>query len=851
MTGGMVEKAEIEVAYAALMKIKELMAGIDLSAETEADARLKLIDPILQQVLGWQPGQIKCEVSMDNTRLDYLLVAATGGAIVEAKRPALTFDLEAAAGGKRQYPLNGVVLRSGYTGECISQAKGYAQQHGINLAVATNGLQWVIFLASREDGVAPDKGFAFVFRSLDDILDPDRFREFYGLLSKQAVMSQSFKTAFYKAEGRLRVPGEVQATRLVAAMRGGDQRKRTSPIATALDPVIQQLFISMSPEREREIIRECFVTTKESQEADTRLQRLLDEVSEGIEKLDTRGSQDKRLQEEIEKGIEVPDSRTVVLIGQIGAGKSTYLDRFFSDVLSNELRKKVLRVTIDLEKARPDQETFAQFLRAETIRAIEIEAFGSEYPTFEDLKGAFFPLYQQLARGRAKPLSQAEQELLFANTLEEMKVSREEEYLRHLLAHCNGRLARLPVVIYDNVDHHSDELQTVTFQHSQWVGGLGRVFSILPVRDSTYWQASAEGPFHTHTHVSLYLPRPPLDQVLGRRFKYAELQIDELMAGKQVTLTSLHGIKVVGVEPKQLFQVLYKLFSRERYPNFLLRSLSGGNIREALMLFHQMITSPHIPFDKLIAAYLTQANYRLNLIDKSHFDKAVMLGSWGRFKQERSRLVTNLLCFPRILNVSPLLGMRILERLYDLRAEVHSRAGKGFETVRALLDYFEGMGVARGITEQCITEMVEKKLLEPYDISILTSQPQGITSDQLEFVCLSQSGRLHRYWTRDSRSYGMEMIFDMTIFDEDTASELQDLQLRRLEAWNKKDWGTSDALLSQIIEVSSKHLTQRDRDHVTVPALDPLFASQRLVTARLFDWSKRPILSETWSEEDE
>ncbi len=100
------DQAHIEVAYEALAKIIESVAGIDLSVETEADARLKLIDPILQQVLGWQPNQIKCEVAIDNSRLDYLLTAATGGAVVEGKRPALIFDLESGSRAKRQYPLS-------------------------------------------------------------------------------------------------------------------------------------------------------------------------------------------------------------------------------------------------------------------------------------------------------------------------------------------------------------------------------------------------------------------------------------------------------------------------------------------------------------------------------------------------------------------------------------------------------------------------------------------------------------------------------------------------------------------------------------------------------------------------
>lgn len=848
------QQAAIEVAFTNLKAIMDSVKTIDLFEETEADARLKLIDPILKDVLAWAPENIKCEVAYDGSRLDYLLTTTTGGAIVEAKRPALVFDLEAEKQGKQSYPLNGTVLRSGYTAQAIEQAKTYAQKHGINLAAATNGLQWIVFLASREDGVPPDKGFGFVFRSLEQIADPNTFREFYGLLSKQCVLSQSFKGAFYKAEGRILAPREARSVRLVGTMKGADQRRRSSDLATALDPVIQQLFITMSPEREREIIRECFVTTRESQEADTRLQRLLDEVTDSIQPIDTREAGAKRLQDELERGTEVPDSRTVVIIGQIGSGKSTYLERFFAEIIPEGLKRKILNVRLNLEKSRPDQETFAQFLRKETIRELEIAAFGNEYPTYEQLKGAFYSLYQQLSRGKGKPLLDSDPmqlDLLFINTLEEMKLTREEEYLRLLLAHCNNSMRRMPVVIYDNIDHHSNEIQTLAFQQAQWLSGLGRVFSILPIRDSTYWQASAEGPFHTHTHVTLYLPRPPLDQVLARRFKYAELQLDDLLADKEVVLTSLNGIRVIVERPKELFQVLYKLFSRERYPNHLLRSLSGGNIREALTLFHHTITSPHIPINKLLAAYLAQNNYRLTIIDKSAFDKAVILGSWTHFKHERSRAVVNILCTPRILETSPLLGWRVLERLYEMRAETHPRAGRGFESVTNLLYFFEALGIPRATTEQCIVQLVDRKLLEPYDVSIFADPSVPISSDKIEFVALAPSGRLHRTWVRDSRSYGLEMIWDMSIYDEDVATALQEAFQKRLEHIKKTEWTDADALLREIAEISTAYIAQRDADHLNVPASDSTFTSQRNMTDRLFAWSRRASYPQHWMDDDD
>lgn len=849
---GISDQIEIEKAYNALKVIIESVRDVDLLRESEADARLKLIDPILQDCLGWPLSQIRCEKSLDNSRLDYLLTTTTGGAVIEAKRAAIQFNFTDSA-DKPWYPLSGVILKSGYNGSAITQAKAYAQKHGISLAAATNGVQWIVFLASREDGVPPDSGFAYVFRSLEDLSDPNRFVLFYSLLSKKSILSQQYKAAFYKAEGRLKAASHLRATRLVEALKGSDQKRKKSDIASALDPVIQQLFISMSPEKEREIIKECFVVTKESDEADSRLRRLLDEITDDIKSIDTRDSQDTQLKYEIEKGIDIPDSRTVILIGQIGSGKTTYLHRFFEDILSEQLQKKILLIRLDLEKARPDLQTLSAFLRNETIRVFEIAAFNTDYPTFEQLQGAFNSLYLQLSKGKGKPLFQKDKlqfDVLFINTLEELKLSRQEDYMRYLLEHCNKSLKKLPIIIYDNVDHHSNEVQTLTFQHSQWLSGLGRVFSILPMRDSTYWEASTEGPLHTQTHVCLYLPRPPLDKVLAKRFRYAEIQTKRLLENHPVVLNSLHGIRVRVDKPEELFHVLHRVFSREKYPNYLLRGLTGGNIRESLQLFQKTITSPHIPIDRLISAYLTQDNYRLNQSDKAHFDKAVILGDFAHFKQERNRSITNLLCLPKNLEHSPILGLRIIQRLYDMRSEIHPQAGKGFEPVQALLDYFESMGVPRAITEQTILELLKRGLIEPHDVSVFSDPGKEIKPEEVEFVSVSSSGRVHRQWVRESRAYGLEMIRDMALFDADVAASLESMFERRKSARRHEQWAESDNLLKCIGESARNYIHRRDEDALFVPDEDSLFATQRKITETLFQWSSMDSFNRSSDDEE-
>ncbi len=831
------EEAEIDRAYEKLKEIFNAVANIDLLAENEADARLKLIDRILMDVLYWQPDQIHTEVIDENTRIDYLLRTISSCAIVEAKRPAKVFDFLNDS-GQAFYSLRGPVLTSGEVGKAIQQVKEYARNQGVGLAAATNGIQWVIFLASRADGVAPDSGYGFIFRSKEELLDPAKFKIFFNLFSRKSVQNQTFLAQFSKVEGRLRSAAPPQASRLVSVRRGPDQQPKKSDIAKALDPLIRELFLTLTPEKEREIVRECFVETRESLAADDVLQRLISEITDNIEKIDTKG---QVLTREVEERIQSSDSQTVAIVGQIGAGKSTYLDRFFEHILRSDLRKQVLLVRLQLENARPDSATFAQYLRQQTIESVRNSVFGTEAPTFEQLKGAFYSLYDQLKKGEHAPLYKRDQNAfdeLFSVKLEQLK-SDQEAHLRMLLSHGTKSLKKLICIVYDNVDHFENDIQTMTFQHAQWVNGLGRVLSIVPVRDSTYWQASTRGPFHAQPHVTLYLPRPSVGKVLVSRFKYAELQLDKLdRAEEEVSLYSLKGLRIKVEHPKELFQILHQLFSKEVYPNHILTGLSGGNIRAALRIFHETMTSPHMPIDKLLAAYLSQGTYKLRRRDKFHFERAVMLGHWKYFKQERSAHVLNALCTPRHLEASPLLALRICERLYDIRTLDNSQAERGFESVSNLLSYFAATGVPSTLVDEAIVILVQKALLEPYDRRALSSTKVDANSEDFRFVRLSTSGRLHRSWARYSRFYGLLMIEDMEVFDSSAFKTLEN-QLKELPAAVvAKDWAKVRTHERTLGRAALAYLTERDRECMSIPSGDEsLFGSQQTLVSKLFLWA--------------
>jgi predicted type IV restriction endonuclease len=141
-----------------------------LAEANEAETRLKLIDRIIFEVLGWRHDDASVEerVSEDGhtTFSDYVLRTGFSSLVIEAKRSGRS-DLVVA--DKRKVLLNRKLV-SGDTGDAIIQARDYGRKLSIPFAVVTNGDQWVVFPATRTDEVPFDKSSAIIFPNIQALL---------------------------------------------------------------------------------------------------------------------------------------------------------------------------------------------------------------------------------------------------------------------------------------------------------------------------------------------------------------------------------------------------------------------------------------------------------------------------------------------------------------------------------------------------------------------------------------------------------------------------------------------------------------------------------------------------------
>jgi hypothetical protein len=291
-----------EVAQILCADIQKRLAQI----ETEQDARVQIINRFLTEILDWEFSDIHTEKYSEAGYADYLISSsARNRLVVEAKRigPLL---LNTANQQMATYKVGGPALASAMPG--IKQAASYCLDHGAAYAALTTGITWIIFLPFPVAGVPYTAGTAYVFPTIESILN--NFGVFYDLLSREGVTQRTYDVHFAKASGLT-----IEAFEPMAAANKNEYVRLlpATQLATDLEPVFREFFGNLSGENDPEMLTDCFVETRESRYADASLEKIVRSISSSISALEP--SAKNQLVQEIKQAVESGRGETVVIVG--------------------------------------------------------------------------------------------------------------------------------------------------------------------------------------------------------------------------------------------------------------------------------------------------------------------------------------------------------------------------------------------------------------------------------------------------------------------------------------------------------------------------------------------------------
>lgn len=796
----------------------EIEAYLD-SVKTEAEVRLKIIDRILTDVLHWPYDSIEAEPHTGAGYADYaLLEAGLCRVIIEAKRDGRSFDLSTRRPGA-SYKISGGVFQNPDIREGIDQGIRYCGEKSAELACVTNGREWVIFRGSRlGDGRATRDGFAFAFPGLAAI--EQEFQLFYNLMSRESVCRFDYRPYFHEAEGQ-----PVRTSVFQKALRepGSARRLPGSQLAADIDRMMSQYFQRLTGDSDPGMLEACFVETAESVHADNQLARIAGDIIERIQELDT--GQGEALTRLVERVSKAGRHEFVLIVGTKGAGKTTFITRFFKSVLPESLVRTSVVLRTDLREHSGDVDDIIEWLTTKLIDEAETGLFTDGQPSFRELQGMFFDEYSRLSKGPWAALyesdpSHVQFHIKFGEMIEDMRSRKPQDFLRGIIRHIVSSRKKLPVLVFDNADHFDIGFQQAVYQYARSLYEPEICLVILPVTDRTSWQLTKHGALQSFEHESFFLPTPRTDEVIRKRIEFIDsrLELDKVAPADRYSISgNLH----LSIKDLTAFtQALQHVFLQTSQVSEIIGDLANHDVRRTLQLARGFISSPHLRVDDLVTAYLSGSAVEL---PASRAVKALVRQKYDIYPLETNEFVQPIYSLNLDVATTPLLGVRILRLLSDVVPDERRQTLLDVDRIEA---YFAGMGVENRAVRLWLDSLLKKGLVLDFDPT--TSEIEH--SRQVE---LAPSGRQHLYWSIGNWEF-INAMMDVTPF----LTERYHADLKRDERV-RVDWHIRTATFIE-------YLLEEDLTYCTLPRHEAYSSQQKLsdeldaVRLRLSEWTTRP-----------
>jgi hypothetical protein len=563
-------------------------------------------------------------------------------------------------------------------------------------------------------------------------------------MSKEGVTEKRYLVIFSRVEGTLITP--TIDWHIVVE----DRRNQLIPrdrLAQDLDRVFDRFFKSLLDETDMQMLIECFVDTKESRLADSTMQKLAEEVLADISSLSSGAGEE--LQEEIAGAIDSKLGEIVLIVGNKGAGKSTFIDRFFKLVLARNLRERCAVLRADLAAATQDEALVEPWLTERLIDQLENRLFDAGLPDYDDLQGMYYAEYNGWKVGELKFLYEKDRnefKITFGNWMREQRGADRYGYLVRLLKTANAQRHLLPCIIFDNADQFPQPFQERVFQYGYSLFRSATSFIIVPVTDRTIWQLSKAGPFQSYATKSFYLPIPPTKEILERRVAYLRKRAEESKNDGGSYFLS-RGIRVSLPNIAAFAATVEEVFVKRDFVSRRISWLSNLDLRRSLELMQRMITSPSLRIEQLVNAYVTGHDPQLN---DGRITRALVVGNHRYFDDSSNGFVQNIFAVMHDRLVSPLLRLSILRGLLDRLGSARDDQSLEYMDLSALLSYFEPCGVRAVDLVETISGMIKSRLVDPYD-------PRADSSDSNSSVRISYAGRIHLEMSLADEQYICQM----------------------------------------------------------------------------------------------
>lgn len=729
---------------------------LEIDKFNEADTRFRFIDKILTECLNWEPKDISNEDVRDNHYADYKLNLFRPIAVWEAKRTGNYFELPAGT-KKIILPLKSICKDNPEIKKALIQVSGYCHERGIQIGVVANGWQIIAFIANRNDSISPLDGDALVIPSLDVFLD--NYKEVWNCLSKNGFQ-EDYLTKKLIGGSEEQLPPKLSST--ITDYPG---IKNRNPFQVELEILSDLVLEDVIKDKsiEKEFLADCYCKSGSLSQYSVLSKQILstrynyifesNDKKATLEQIATKKGISGELLELFANSL---SKRPILLIGDVGVGKSTFIDNLLL-VEAPQVFEKSVTFKIDLgSKAIISLDVRASIIKIIKDQLLEIYKIDINEDDF--VRHAYFIELENFKKSVAVKrlyeidnLKAIEKEIEFLTNL----ISDEIGHIKKSLEHISKNHKKQIIVFIDNCDQRNDVDQETAFLISQEFATDWPVIVFVCLRPETFHRTKRKEGALSGYHPKAFTIAPPrIDDVINKRLSFAQkITSGEVQLTRLQTKTSFSKLDA-------LIQCFKDSLERNNGLFVFFENVSNGNIRKAIELLKKFFGSGHVDTEKILHIIETSGRYNIPVHE---ILRSVIFGDNVHYSPYNSEII-NLFDIrtndPKDHFTIPL----ILGLLHDY--SVNNR-NQGFVPIVDVYAYLQKLGYLPSTIDLTLNFMYSKGLFET------SEKGNSLSTDKSALmVRATGAGIYHINHLINSFTYIDAIIVDAPIFEQTTRGQI-------------------------------------------------------------------------------